>query len=717
MRENFTRILYLLSFSSVVAAIIYFFASNWGGFDRFQKIGLSVGLFLLFYLLAFVVSKRIENHPFLGKWFMVTGSITFGVTVALLGQIYNSHADSYMLFFIWLIPTTLFAVVTKYQPFYVTSLILINLTLWFYTYPSQGVFSRSSNDHFFIFLIFAIVNFLIFIGSYRKIIPSPIVKGISFSIAHLIMVFLSIYLLFDTYGFVLNFIYGPLLLASIYYLSKKDEKMLTILSGIALSLYAIVKYFELAINFSALFYFGGMVFAGFLVIGTLKLVKMITTMDGTHAKTRHFLKNCLLVFATLIASFIGSFSTLGFISLLADNAAPYIIYFVAILGFIGFPLYKETLEPAIRLTLISIGFLMACIISTEMHPIFATVLLGVVGYSWFRTKTSGLKFLLYFIANGLVFYLLYQHIFEQFLTSINDVSWLFIIMASLNFFVFLLKGFIDTVAVKNSLVYALLPLLALTFYGDIGELNYVVHNILFFTITLFVLLKAKAMSNTFEYRVASVFWYVFLLLKYYDFGWKLLHKSMALFIIGGVLFTVAVLLDRKNKYPAQPTNFVLFRWKWIAAIIALQLLITGVQIGKSELLLSQGEMVKLRLEPVDPRSLIQGDYVIVNYDISTIDIEGYDRLGKIDVLLRENQDGIYEYGGIYKSSNGFNQPYIAQEGDVFITGKHVGYNRIQYGIENYFIEEGTGAEVERTMRHAYVKVSKSGDAILISISK
>lgn len=117
-------------------------------------------------------------------------------------------------------------------------------------------------------------------------------------------------------------------------------------------------------------------------------------------------------------------------------------------------------------------------------------------------------------------------------------------------------------------------------------------------------------------------------------------------IIGLIFFAIAVWLDKKTTYSDQPHSFVLTKWKLIIAIIVLQLSFIGYQISTNEHLLSQGELVKLKLQPVDPRSLLQGDYVILNYEISTIEVVT-DR-GKIEVLLRKNSEGIHEYAGVYK---------------------------------------------------------------------
>lgn len=63
-----------------------------------------------------------------------------------------------------------------------------------------------------------------------------------------------------------------------------------------------------------------------------------------------------------------------------------------------------------------------------------------------------------------------------------------------------------------------------------------------------------------------------------------------------------------------------------------------------------------------------------------------------------------------------NTPYEAKEGDVFINGKSNGYSQVAYGIENFFIEEGTGHVVEQNMNFAYVRVAKNGNSILVNIT-
>lgn len=455
MNEKITRIFYLTSFSAIIASIIYFFAANWSGFERFEKIAISVGLFLLFYFLSFLVTRKIGQHPFLGKWFLLSGSFMFGITVALIGQIYNSHADSYLLFLIWFIPTILLALTTRYQPFYITSWILLNVTIWFYTFPSHMMFFRSNEEVFSLLLIAAFVNLLIVFLSYKDWIPSPVVKGLAFSASNVIFLLLSMEFIFGVKGFLTNFFYAPALMAIIYYVSRKaNDRLLTILAGIALSLFAMIKYYELAWRFHLLFYFGGILFSGFLVFLIILIGKNINKMK----ESSNFLRNSLLVFGTMIASFIGASSLLGYIFLMFGEGAVYVAYFMAILVFIILPIHLKKLDPAIYYTLLSIGFFMATSMSTLMNVTFACLLLAVLLYSWIRTDGKGVKYFLYLIGNGLYFYIVLR------ITNLNDVDWILVSMVILNFIIYASRRKENDIASKNSLAYGLLFLLFLTFF-------------------------------------------------------------------------------------------------------------------------------------------------------------------------------------------------------------------------------------------------------------
>lgn len=57
--------------------------------------------------------------------------------------------------------------------------------------------------------------------------------------------------------------------------------------------------------------------------------------------------------------------------------------------------------------------------------------------------------------------------------------------------------------------------------------------------------------------------------------------------------------------------------RWLAgAVIALALVAVNVSIWQKEQLLKQGAIMILPLAPVDPRSLMQGDYMALNYALT-----------------------------------------------------------------------------------------------------
>ena len=131
-------------------------------------------------------------------------------------------------------------------------------------------------------------------------------------------------------------------------------------------------------------------------------------------------------------------------------------------------------------------------------------------------------------------------------------------------------------------------------------------------------------------------------------------------------------------------------------------------IASKEFTLQTGEEVILKTRPVDPRDLFRGDYVILNYEISSVDVSGYKEGDKVFVGLKI-EDGYGFPTGVYK-----NPP-----DGLFIKGivkeEFRGLN-VEYGIESYFVPEGKGREIERN-RHLEVKVviDKFGNAVLKSI--
>jgi len=156
----------------------------------------------------------------------------------------------------------------------------------------------------------------------------------------------------------------------------------------------------------------------------------------------------------------------------------------------------------------------------------------------------------------------------------------------------------------------------------------------------------------------------------------------------------------------------------VIVVIFLQFALVVGSVLSNELKLRSADEIIVRLAPLDPRSLIQGDYVILAYSFERdarkeLRVNASESLrfpnNTVHVLLTP-QDGEY----IFKDISVKKIEEIPL-GDIVLKGKVARYSRINFGIENFFVEENTGREVERNARFAKLKVTSSGEAFVVDL--
>lgn len=149
--------------------------------------------------------------------------------------------------------------------------------------------------------------------------------------------------------------------------------------------------------------------------------------------------------------------------------------------------------------------------------------------------------------------------------------------------------------------------------------------------------------------------------------------------------------------------------KFIAAVVFQVVVVLVIILFKTSVI-SQGAEVLLQIQPVDPTDLLRGDYVTFRYVISTTNTSVFSyspvRVGDmVYVPLAPTGDYWSVSGRIGKSPD--------TEGNVFIRGTvsrvYGSGVSIQYGVEEYFIPEGEGRNVNFWRRNAAAKVSVSAD--------
>jgi uncharacterized membrane-anchored protein len=143
----------------------------------------------------------------------------------------------------------------------------------------------------------------------------------------------------------------------------------------------------------------------------------------------------------------------------------------------------------------------------------------------------------------------------------------------------------------------------------------------------------------------------------------------------------------------------------IVLAVLLQILVLGYMAGEREHILRNGNIIYLRTAPIDPRDLFRGDYVRLNYEISSIPAHDLpqgesakiNKGEKVYVNLKENSNGLYELDQVNINE--------AQTGTYLVGRSAYDYRHrllghplmLNYGIEAYFVQQGKGRQMEQRL--------------------
>ena len=159
----------------------------------------------------------------------------------------------------------------------------------------------------------------------------------------------------------------------------------------------------------------------------------------------------------------------------------------------------------------------------------------------------------------------------------------------------------------------------------------------------------------------------------------------------------------------------------IAVIILLQIItILGLTIQK-ETQIATGQSIFVKLAPLDPRSLLQGDYVILDYEIANQALAALDKgapellqpkwfFNKVKVVLKS--DGPLH---TFKEVHPWHASPTLLPGEIILNAKVYTPHEILFGIENVFVPEGTGLSVEENAKFAELKIASNGNALITQL--
>ena len=157
----------------------------------------------------------------------------------------------------------------------------------------------------------------------------------------------------------------------------------------------------------------------------------------------------------------------------------------------------------------------------------------------------------------------------------------------------------------------------------------------------------------------------------------------------------------------------------LCAAVLLQIMVLSGMLVLAAMPLWTGKEIRVKVVPVDPRSLFRGNYARLNYDFSRLEkgaLGGEREENRrrdnevVYITLRENQDGLYEY-----AAASLEKP----DAGVFLRGRIDKFYFVTYGIEAFFAQKERALKLEKDLQNgngiAVLMVTGGGKAALKSV--
>ncbi|HLQ94229.1 MAG TPA: GDYXXLXY domain-containing protein [Xanthobacteraceae bacterium] len=165
-----------------------------------------------------------------------------------------------------------------------------------------------------------------------------------------------------------------------------------------------------------------------------------------------------------------------------------------------------------------------------------------------------------------------------------------------------------------------------------------------------------------------------------------------------------------------------------AAVAIIQVALIAMMVVDRARVLRDGTEVTLATRPVDPRDFLRGDYVVLNYEISSLPagtLKDTPSSGKGTVVYVKAEPK----GNVYAAVSVHKEPVAVTGNEVLIRGRASGGAtcgpdnmsfcedlRLRFGIESYFVPQGEGREIENARNQGKVTVvaavTRAGRAVI-----
>jgi uncharacterized membrane-anchored protein len=153
-----------------------------------------------------------------------------------------------------------------------------------------------------------------------------------------------------------------------------------------------------------------------------------------------------------------------------------------------------------------------------------------------------------------------------------------------------------------------------------------------------------------------------------------------------------------------------------ATVAIIQVALIAMMVIDRARVLRDGTEITLATRPVDPRDFLRGDYVVLDYEISSLPAGALKDMpasgkGAVVYVKAAPTDNIYKPVSVHTE-------FVAVAGGEVLIRGHVSRGtdcgderssfcstlQVRYGIERYFVPEGEGREIEKSRNDGKVTV-------------
>lgn len=150
-------------------------------------------------------------------------------------------------------------------------------------------------------------------------------------------------------------------------------------------------------------------------------------------------------------------------------------------------------------------------------------------------------------------------------------------------------------------------------------------------------------------------------------------------------------------------------YKWVLILLNLVLLLIyfNYSVAQKEEILKNGQLILLELAPVDPRSLMQGDYMELRYNIAFTNQDAKILKRGFCVIQVDSM-------GVGKKVRFQADRMPLNKNELLIEYTSANQWDVKIGAESFFFQEGQSQKFEEA-KYGGLRIDKNGNSILIGL--